>query len=111
MTQFSLLIVSAIAFVVTILAAVRDAGHRRYWMVCACFFFAGFTCWLAFAAIGSEVDAQGVVHEKFILVPLGWLIVVIGVIGSLIRGVFTLYRRQSHGSIEEIVEQSTDRST
>ncbi|WP_150666714.1 DUF3955 domain-containing protein [Pandoraea commovens] len=98
MIQFALLLVSATALVATIVAAVRDVDHRRYWTVCACFIFAGFACWIAFAAIGSEVDAQGVLHEPFALVPVGMLMVVIGVVGSLVRGIMTLYRRQSRGT-------------
>ncbi|WP_082725263.1 DUF3955 domain-containing protein [Burkholderia sp. RF4-BP95] len=95
MIQFVLLVVSALALVATIVVAVREADHRRYWTVCACFIFAGFACWIAFAAIGSEVDAQGVLHEPFALLPAGWLMVGIGVIGSLVRGAIMLFRRQS----------------
>ncbi|MFK0378508.1 DUF3955 domain-containing protein [Pandoraea sp. NPDC090278] len=98
MVQFALLLVSATALVATIIAAVRDVDHRRYWTVCACVMLAGFACWIAFAAIGSEVDAQGFLREPFALVPVGMLMVVIGVIGSLVRGAVTLYRRQSQGT-------------
>ncbi|WP_246189190.1 DUF3955 domain-containing protein [Pandoraea anapnoica] len=98
MIQFALLLVSAIALIAAIVAAVKDVNHRRYWTVCACFILAGFSCWIAFAAIGSEVDAQGVLHEPFALVPVGLLMVVAGVIGSLVRGTVTLYRRQSQGT-------------
>lgn len=98
MIQFALLLVSATSLVAAIIAAVRDVDHRRYWTVCASFIFAGFACWIAFAAIGSEVDAQGVLHEPFAWVPAGWLMVVIGVIGSVVLGAMTLYRRQSQGT-------------
>ncbi|WP_342310503.1 DUF3955 domain-containing protein [Burkholderia pyrrocinia] len=83
MIQFALLIVSALSLVATIVAVVREADHRGYWTVCACFIIAGFACWIAFAAIGSEVDAQYVLHEPFALLPVGWLMVGIGVIGGL----------------------------
>ncbi|UVA80547.1 DUF3955 domain-containing protein [Pandoraea commovens] len=98
MIQFALLLVSATTLIAVIVAAVRDVDHRRYWTVCACFIFAGFACWIAFAAIGSEVDAQGVLHEPFALVPVGMLMVVIGVIGSLVRGTMALCRSQSQGT-------------
>ncbi|WP_415868635.1 DUF3955 domain-containing protein [Burkholderia ubonensis] len=48
--------------------------------------------------MGSEVDAQGVLHEPFALLPAGWLMVGIGVIGSLVRGAIMLFRRQSKGT-------------
>lgn len=30
-------------------------------------------CMVAFNMIGSEVDAQGMLHEPFLLIPLFWL--------------------------------------
>ena len=33
----------------------------------------GAACFLAFALIGSSVDEHGLLHEPFILVPIGWL--------------------------------------
>ncbi|MGU8077157.1 DUF3955 domain-containing protein [Burkholderia pyrrocinia] len=95
MIPFVLLTVAAISFVLTIAMVARDVRHRRYWMVCAGLMLAGFACWLAFAVIGSEVDAHGVLHEPFALVPLGWLWVGIGLIGSLIGGAMALRRRHA----------------
>ena len=40
----------------------------------------GVMCWIAFNLIGSTVDAQGVLHEPFALIPIGWLFVVIGAV-------------------------------
>ncbi|MFZ2487254.1 MAG: DUF3955 domain-containing protein [Anaerolineae bacterium] len=34
---------------------------------------AAISCVVAFNMIGSEVDAQGVLHEPFFLIPLFWL--------------------------------------
>lgn len=34
---------------------------------------AAITALVAFNVIGSEVDAQGVLHEPFFLIPLFWL--------------------------------------
>ena len=31
----------------------------------------GVMCWIAFNLIGSTVDAQGVLHEPFALIPIG----------------------------------------
>lgn len=95
MIRFALFVVSAIALVLTIIMVARDVEYRRYWTICACFIVSGFACWLAFAAIGSEVDAQGILHEPFALLPIGGLMIGIGVVGSLIRGAIALYRRRS----------------
>lgn len=35
----------------------------------------GLACWGAYALIGSEVDAQGLLHEPFFLIPIGWLFI------------------------------------
>ena len=39
---------------------------------------AGALCLLAFNLIGSTVDAQGVLHEPFGLLPIGFLLIVLG---------------------------------
>ena len=38
----------------------------------------GGLCLLAFNLIGSTVDAQGVLHEPFGLLPIGFLLIVLG---------------------------------
>lgn len=32
-------------------------------------------CWAGFFALGAEVDFDGLLHEPFPLVPLGWIFV------------------------------------
>ncbi|NRE31737.1 DUF3955 domain-containing protein [Burkholderia pseudomallei] len=97
MVYAALLIVSVLAIVATIVAVVSDTHGSRYWKVCACFILAGFICWLAFVVIGSKVDSQGVLHEPFVLIPAGWLMVGVGIVGSLTRGAIALFRRRSRG--------------
>ena len=48
----------------------------------------GLACWGAYALIGSEVDAQGILHEPFFLIPIGWLFV----FASLTIAVLSLIR-------------------
>lgn len=43
---------------------------------------------LAFGLIGSTVDVQGVLHEPFFLVPLGFLLIFIGIILGLVHFLF-----------------------
>lgn len=94
MVRFILFVLSAIVLVIMIGIAKRDAGCRRYWTIYACFVVAGFACWLAFAVVGSEVDAQGILHEPFALLPAGGLLAGIGMVGGLIRGIIALYRQR-----------------
>jgi hypothetical protein len=46
---------------------------------------AGFACWIAFALIGSTVDSQGVLHEPFGLIPIGWLLLLLGGLVIVLR--------------------------
>jgi len=34
----------------------------------------GLACFVAFALIGSTVDENGLLHEPFALIPIGWLL-------------------------------------
>lgn len=43
----------------------------------------GGACLLAFNLIGSTIDAQGVLHEPFGLIPIGWLLIACGVVLGL----------------------------
>jgi hypothetical protein len=44
---------------------------------------AGLGCFLAFNLLGSTLDAQGFLHEPFALLPLGYLLLFIGMVLSL----------------------------
>ena len=48
-----------------------------------------FACMVAFNVIGQEIDAQGILHEPFFLIPLFWLCVML----SLIAGGVNLFAR------------------
>lgn len=44
----------------------------------------GFLCFLGFWIIGSEIDADGYLHEPFALIPLGWIFLFIGLFIGLL---------------------------
>ena len=50
-------------------------------LTCSALVLAGLVCWLAYGAIGSHVDEQGILREPFGLIPIGWLLVFAGVAG------------------------------
>lgn len=54
-------------------------------------FFLGIICFLLSRVIGSNVDGNGILHEPFFLIPLGYLFFIIG----LISGLFYLIKRFS----------------
>jgi hypothetical protein len=47
------------------------------------FFSLAALCWLGFDFIGSTVDSQGILHEPFFLVPIGWLFIFAGLFSTL----------------------------
>lgn len=49
----------------------------------------GISCFLLSAAIGSTIDSNGVLHEPFFLIPIGYLFILIG----LISGFLYLFRK------------------
>ncbi|SFU01504.1 DUF3955 domain-containing protein [Sedimentitalea nanhaiensis] len=54
---------------------------------------AGLGCTLLYSVIGSSVDAQGVLREPFFLIPIGFAMVFLGVIGTLGTTIVRLFRR------------------
>lgn len=52
----------------------------------------GGLCFLASALIGSYVDSQGMLHEPFFLLPIGYLLLFAGLIGGLINLVKVLWQ-------------------
>ncbi|WP_246188684.1 DUF3955 domain-containing protein [Nitratireductor arenosus] len=42
---------------------------------------AGLACLAAFRMIGSDVDENGVLREPFFLLPIGYLLVLLGIAG------------------------------
>ena len=54
---------------------------RRPYLLAAvlCLGAAG-ACWAAYAWNGSYLDQDGVLHEQFGFIPLGWLLGLVGVV-------------------------------
>jgi len=44
----------------------------------------GFVLLTAFRCIGSSIDQDGFLHEPFALLPVGWLLVILGVTWSVV---------------------------
>ena len=48
-------------------------------------FIIGIGCFVAFGIIGSEVAPDGTLVEPFALLPMGYLFLIIGIIGALVN--------------------------
>ncbi|MBM0490660.1 DUF3955 domain-containing protein [Aeromonas jandaei] len=44
----------------------------------------GLSCFVAFELIGATVDDNGLLHEPFALIPVGFLLVTLGVLLALL---------------------------
>ncbi|MFD3191919.1 DUF3955 domain-containing protein [Sedimentitalea sp. HM32M-2] len=53
----------------------------------------GVGCALLFSAIGATVDSAGMLHEPFFLIPVGYALMLIGVVGSIFSFLLSLRRR------------------
>ena len=61
------------------------------WMTAGVLFLAlAAACFTSFKLIGSRVDASGMLHEPFALIPLGWLA---GLVGAVLLAVGWARRR------------------
>lgn len=64
----------------------------------------GFSCLLAFHLIGSSIDPNGFIQEPFGLLPIGYLLVFVGVLVVLfgyIRLLISRRRVQSRGPADK----------
>ena len=58
---------------------------------------AGACCFLLFIIIGSSIDDQGMLHEPFALIPIGYLFIALGLLSGIIRflmKIFNSYHRK-----------------
>ena len=60
-------------------------------------FATAIVCITAFNMIGQEVDAQGILHEPFFLIPLTWLFLFISLIAGGVNVVARVIQSRSKG--------------
>ena len=53
---------------------------------------AGIGCFLLSSIIGSTIDANGMLHEPFFLIPIGYLFLLIGMICGLVHLFFRFHK-------------------
>ena len=60
-----------------------DEDNKMTMKIGALLILAGLGCFVAFNFAGTTVDAQGFLHEPFALLPLGYLLLFIGMVLTL----------------------------
>jgi hypothetical protein len=54
--------------------------------------FLGLGSLTAFNILGSKVDAEGVLHEQFALVPIGIILIILGLFSGLVLSGFNYFK-------------------
>ncbi|MFG2191443.1 DUF3955 domain-containing protein [Streptomyces sp. NPDC048639] len=84
--QMALLACVAVTLGTATWKAVKGMSHRSAWRVSAALLWAGALSFVVNIASGSSVDDNGVLHEQFALVPVGWALLLVGTVSALITG-------------------------
>lgn len=53
----------------------------------------GMACLVSFQLIRSTIDEFGVLHEPFMLVGIGWILIGLGIIGFIIYAIMRIYTK------------------
>lgn len=64
---------------------IHDKAHRLWWIISATLLGFGIACFIALTLIGSDVDEEGLLHEPFALIPIGYLLCFAGILSVLLR--------------------------
>jgi len=54
----------------------------------------GIGCLIAFKMIGSHVAPDGTLVEPFALIPIGWLLIIIGIVSSIVLFVRSFFKKE-----------------
>ncbi len=57
---------------------------------------AGVGCFLLFSMIGSYLDSDGILHEPFFLVPIGYLFLLLGLVGGVVNLIQRKQNKKHH---------------
>jgi len=57
-------------------------SRPTFFKVSAGLILSGMTCWLSYHLLGASVDGDGTLNEPFGLIPVGWLLVVLGIMAG-----------------------------
>lgn len=68
---------------------------KKILKLAACLLLLGAACLISFNLIGSTVDESGLLHEPFILVIIGWLLLGLGIIGLVFHYIMRNHRSHS----------------
>jgi hypothetical protein len=71
----------------------RNPCRPWFWRVSAGLLWAGVLSWVLMFASGSTVGEDGVLHEPFALVPIGWLLLLAGTTVAFVTGLLSLRHR------------------
>lgn len=47
-------------------------------------FLGGIGCFLLSMVLGSSIDSEGFLHEPFFLIPIGYLLIALGIVSAVV---------------------------
>lgn len=56
-------------------------------------FILGICCFVAYSVIGSKIDADGNLIEPFALIPIGFLLIALSSLGTVVMSAFSLFNK------------------
>ena len=66
---------------------------KKGYIISLIFIFIAVGCGTAYNIIGSSVDENGILHEAFGLIPIGYLFLFLGIIVGLVTVIRSFFRR------------------
>lgn len=69
-----------------------NAFKNKSLSVCTILLWGGLLCISLFHISGSTVDADGILHEQFGFLPIGFGLMIMGMLGELLRISLNLYQ-------------------
>lgn len=90
--QIGLLALAAVTLVTVTWKGAK--ARRSAWGVSALLLWAGVLSFTLNVVSGSSVDANGVLHEQFVFVPIGWAFLLAGITSAFVAGLRSLLHRE-----------------
>ncbi|MCU1649496.1 MAG: hypothetical protein JWQ60_645 [Pseudonocardia sp.] len=88
-----LLALVATALITATWMSVRRAPRPWFWRASAGMLWAGVLSWVLMFASDSTVGEDGVLHEPFALVPIGWFLLLAGTTVAFVTGLLSRRHR------------------
>ena len=67
---------------------------KKRYLIAIIPFVLGIGCFITYNVIGAEITADGTLVEPFVLLPLGWGLIVVGIVCSIVLSAIRLFDKE-----------------